>query len=143
VYPFSDAFAAWRETQQLPFRALAPVVLVALGASLLALFALVSDAIGRRAHELGIRAALGASPSRNASLVVRSIGGSVGAGLCLGIGMTLLIAPRFAQLAHLGEIPGWMPVTCGLSFVPAAAAAVLRPIIRSANVAPAQLLREL
>ena len=143
VFPFTDAFAAWREAQRLPIRAMAPVVIAALGASLLALFALVSDAIGRRTHELGIRAALGASPVRNAGLILRSIGGPVSAGLCLGVGATLLIAPHFAQLAHLGVIPRWIPVACGLTFVPAAAAAVLRPIVRSAKVPPGQLLREL
>lgn len=143
IFPFANAFVAWRELQEVPLRAIAPVVIIAFVAALLGMIAIVSDAIGRRMQELGIRAALGASPLRNAGVIVRSVSAPLGVGVALGVVLTIFIARPFAQLTGLGDIPGWVPVAWALSFLPAAALAVMKPIVRSVTVAPAQLLREL
>lgn len=105
----------------------------------LGLYALVAQLVAERTRELGIRAALAAAPARLVSLVVRSVGASVLAGLGAGV-LVATLAVRllsrflfetgpFDPLAWTGAVLVLLAVGSTAVFVPARRAARLDPAV--------------
>jgi hypothetical protein len=107
------------------------------------LFSVFTLAVARRKKELGIRAAIGASPGRLRRLVLKD-GAYVGlAGLALG-GLGAVLAARVIRSLEY-NITGADPVSLAFvlfSILVVVIAAMWRPAQRAARVDPALLLRE-
>ena len=110
--------------------------------SSIGLFGVVAFSVARRTRELGIRIAVGASPSMVTRMVVgeqaRLIGLSLGLGLLLSLGVA-----RALQSVVFG-IPWADPVTFLLVFVTLAGVALIAsylPAVRATRISPSVALR--
>jgi putative ABC transport system permease protein len=83
-------------TLSLTLLALLPLALASVG-----LFAVLAHHVSRRRHEMGIRLALGADPSRLGSMVVKEAFAMVGLGVVLGLGGAL-VGTRLLQSLLFG-----------------------------------------
>jgi putative ABC transport system permease protein len=140
--PFGAAMASWVEVQSVPARVVAPLAAVTLFAALISVFALVSHSIRQRLRDLGIRAALGASPMQNAAQIVRSVTPPVGVGVILGIALSVAIVKPVVAFAHIGEFHIWIPLLAAMVFLITAAIAVARPISRAVRASATRLLAD-
>jgi putative ABC transport system permease protein len=103
---------------------------VALLLAAIGIYGVVSYSVANRTGEMGIRAALGASPRSLVGLVLRTGLGMTAAGLLLGI-LGALGLPRLLATLLIG-IGGWSPLTM------AAVAAILGAIALLACYVPAR-----
>jgi hypothetical protein len=117
--------------------ALVAVVLAAVG-----VFAVLSAYVAQRARELGVRAALGATPGDLRRLVLSRIVSPAALGLVLGTA-AVLAASRLLQplLFEVNAIDGWAVSAAWLTMGSATAAAALLPTRRAGRVDPVALLR--
>jgi putative ABC transport system permease protein len=134
----SEAVARQRFTMFLAgtFAALALVL------CLVGLYAVVSYSVAERTHELGVRLALGASPSRLLSLVLVDGLKIVGLGVALGLAGALALA-RFLETQLFGvkaHDPGTFLAVSVLLFG-AAIAGCMIPARRATRVDPMTALR--
>ena len=117
---------------------IAALVMAAVG-----LFAAMSQAVGRRTREIGVRMALGAAPAQIARATVAqgarvvAVGGAAGVALALGAGQ--LIEERLYGLAPHDAVSLGI---AALVLAGAALAASWAPARRAAHVDPARALRE-
>ena len=128
-----------RETRLLLWRALA-ALMVLLG--VIGIYGVVSYAVSRRRHEIGVRLALGATAFEIRTLFVRR--GLVLASLGVGIGLGGAVALTRLMQSLLFGISPLDPVTFGAMPVVLAAAAVLAsylPARRATKVDPLVALR--
>ncbi|MGA3039316.1 MAG: ABC transporter permease [Bryobacteraceae bacterium] len=113
------------------------VVLAGIG-----LYGLLAYTVARRTSEIGIRMALGASPSSVRRLVLREVLGMVGTGLVAGGSMVLWSKPLvngvLADLKWESALP--LAAGCGVT-IAAALAASYGPVRRAARVDPMVALR--
>ncbi|MBP7481541.1 MAG: ABC transporter permease [Lacunisphaera sp.] len=115
---------------------------VALLLAALGLYGLVSFAVGTRTREIGVRVALGASPTDVLALVFGGTGRLVLAGLAAGLLLTLGLARFIASLLY--EVPAYDPATyAGVSLLLAAVVllAAWSPTQRATRVDPLVALR--
>jgi predicted permease len=106
------------------------------------LFCVLTFSVAERRREIGIRAALGATPGRLARLVL--VDGAIVAAAGLAVGAAGAVAlDRAAAALHYGVTPGdpltWTAVIAGLGLL--ALAACVRPMREAMRVDPARLLR--
>jgi putative ABC transport system permease protein len=112
----------------------------------LGLYGVTSYAVSQRHRELGIRMALGAAPQGVVSLVLKRVGLLLGAGVALGIGLSLLAA-RAVQATLTTLLHGLEPhdpLTLAVAaFVLAliGTAAGWIPALRASRIDPASVLR--
>ena len=108
----------------------------------LGIVGLVSYAVSQRVKEIGIRMALGASPLRVLSVVLRNLSMSVCAGLIAGLigaaALSQVLRGRLFGLSHLD--PGAYVAAIGFFVVSAAIAAVI-PAQRALRIDPLKALR--
>lgn len=100
----ADAFAPWR------FSVTMFVLLAAIGVLLSAvgLFALVAYSVAQRSREIALRLALGAEVSRVRGMIVWQAGRLAIAGIAIGAGLSLLLAPLGSSLLFgVGPHDGW------------------------------------
>lgn len=115
---------------------------IALCLAVLGLYGVLSYLVARRAHEIGIRVALGASARRVAGGVVRRamvmaiIGGAIGIGGSLGLSSVVA-----NQLFGITPIDPLTYATVPLVLVMAAVLAALVPARRAARVDPMRAMR--
>lgn len=108
----------------------------------LGIYAVVAYTVERRTHELGIRAALGASASRIARMVVLESLATVGLGIAAG-----LVLAALATRGLEGVLYGVHPldavtfVGTGVLLLAAACVAAFLPARHAANANPAELLK--
>jgi predicted permease len=107
------------------------------------LYGVISYLVVRRTNEIGIRMALGATPARILSMVVREAATLLAAGLIAGIVLALIAGRQAAALLY--ELKPYDPPTMlvaalGLSIV--ALTATLLPARRAARLEPTTALRE-
>ncbi|HEY6894072.1 MAG TPA: FtsX-like permease family protein, partial [Rhodanobacteraceae bacterium] len=93
----SDRIAATLENRKSLLGALGAFAAATLALSMLGLAAVLSSAIRRRTAEIGIRMALGATPSRVRNLILRQGTLLVGAGIALGLAAGLAFARILAD----------------------------------------------
>ncbi|HEY6825571.1 MAG TPA: FtsX-like permease family protein, partial [Gemmatimonadaceae bacterium] len=116
--------------------------LVALLLSAIGIFGIVSQVVASRMHELGIRAALGATPMDLMTMALRSGVRQAMAGLVIGIVAALMLTRVLATLLH-GVTPT-DPLTFGAVVVVTGLVAVIAsvaPAGRAARVDPNAVLR--
>ena len=98
--------------------------------------------VGRREREIGIRAALGATPASLVRLMLRRAEKLVGIGLLLGLAASVVAAGGLASLLY--EIDPRDPLTLAAAAVVlglAAMFAAFAPARRAGRVDPATVLR--
>ena len=106
------------------------------------LYGVVSYAVSRREHEIGLRMALGASRGSVFRMIYRQSLPVVVAGLGIGLGMALLVARAVGSVV---VVPVWEPGTyafVALSLAVAALGACYLPARRAMAVEPMIALRE-
>ena len=116
---------------------------LALVLSAIGIFGIVSQIVATRRHELGIRAALGASPRELVMLSLRTGVRQTVAGLVIGVVLALMLTRALTALLH-GVEPA-DPLTFGTVLAVTAAvalAATLWPARRAGRVNPMTVLHE-
>jgi putative ABC transport system permease protein len=118
---------------------------VALVLAAVGLYGVISYSVGQRAHEIGIRMALGAKRSDVLGMVLRQGMTLVAAGLAAGLAVALIMSRMLASLSSLlYEVSATDPVIlAGVVLVLAAAATVActLPALKATRVDPVTALR--
>jgi predicted permease len=117
--------------------------ILALVLSAIGIFGIVAQIVATRQHELGIRAALGATPGELVMLSLRSGVRQTVVGLVIGIVLALVLTRALSALLH-GVTPT-DPMTFGLVLLVTAAVALLAtlgPARRAGRVDPVAVLHE-
>jgi putative ABC transport system permease protein len=115
---------------------------VAFGLAGIGLFGVMSYAVSQRTQEIGVRVALGATPSNVLSLVFRQGGWQLGSGLALGLGAALFAAQLLTTFLYgvspqdLTTFGGTMVLLGSVGIV-----AILIPALRALRVNPVVALR--
>ena len=128
--------------QRFAMQTLGLFAIVALVLSAIGIFGIVSQMVASRAHELGIRAALGATPRQLTALGLGAGLRQVLVGLALGIGAALLLTRALASMLH--GVKPTDPLTFATVAVVTGAAAVaasVLPALRAGRVDPNVALR--
>lgn len=144
----AESHAAYARRFTAPIDILNPMVTVfglfALLLASLGTYGVVSHAVARRSHELGVRAAMGARPGQLVGLIARR--GALMAAAGLGVGGVLLIpvlrvaGSTLEGFALEGVDPVIVTGIAGVLLVTTMLAAVL-PAMRAGRVDPADVLR--
>lgn len=115
---------------------------LALGLGAFGLYAVMSDIVGMRTREIGIRVALGARPREVVGMVTRSRMSLVAVGAGLGLISAFALSQSLgSELAEVGEIA---PGICAGALAVLAVASLLAcvaPAIRASRVDPVVALR--
>jgi len=113
------------------------VILASIG-----IYGVISYAVSRRASEIGIRIALGASPREILWKIVRNALGLVGAGLLVGIPVVLLGAGLLGPLLyHVNPRDGITFLSAAGLLIGVAILAAIVPALRAARLDPVVALR--
>jgi predicted permease len=134
----SSAFAQQRLIARLTsFFGVLSLVLAAIG-----LYGVTAHNAGRRTSEIGVRLALGATRGQVVRLVLRSVFGSVVAGLLIGLPLTFAVG-RFlgSQLYGTSPFESAAIVTAVVALASAALVASSVPAIRASSISPVDALR--
>ncbi len=119
------------------FAGLAVVMVVA------GLYGVLSQLVGYRRREIGVRMALGATRASVAQLVLRQgsvlVGAGLGAGLILAFAAARLVK---SFLYHVQPLDGWSYAAVSLALAIIGLLAALFPARRAAAIEPMQALRE-
>jgi ABC-type antimicrobial peptide transport system permease subunit len=110
--------------------------------AVIGLYGVVSYAVGRRVHEIGLRMALGASRASVFRMIYRQSVMIVGAGLAAGLAMALLVARAVGSMVVVSV---WDPATylfVATILALAALASCYLPARRAMAVEPMVALRE-
>jgi putative ABC transport system permease protein len=130
----------WRH--RLGAAAIGTLGVAALAIALLGVFGVTNHLVGRRAHEMGVRIALGAQPRAIVRLVLTESGWLVLGGVALGIAGASGAARYVAALLY--EVSAWDAATFLVAAFGLAAAAMLAsygPARRAAKIDPILTLR--
>jgi ABC-type antimicrobial peptide transport system permease subunit len=115
---------------------------LALGLAALGVFGVITLIAAERTVEVGIRMALGATPSSVLALVLGQAVNLTLAGIALGAVAALLLAPVLkAQLFAIGATDPLTYAAVALALVATATLAALVPARRAMSVDPVQALR--
>jgi ABC-type lipoprotein release transport system permease subunit len=142
IRPLGDAVVALISQEQLLARLSGIVAALGLALAALGLYGVVAYAVTCRRSEFGIRLALGAPPNHIWRLVLRETMTLVGAGIAVGLVLSLL-ASR-AMSAFVAESPAIDPRTAGVATLCLATIALIAgwfPAWRASRTDPAATLR--
>jgi ABC-type antimicrobial peptide transport system permease subunit len=116
---------------------------LALALSAIGVYGVISQFVGRRRREWGIRVALGLTPARVVGLVVRRAFALILPGIALGIGGALVLTQIMAALLYGVSAGDWFAFgTASLALLVAGALAALLPALRAGRTDPALVLRD-
>jgi len=140
--PLSQRVAASVDQPRFAAAVLVAFALVALVLASVGLYGVLSYGVSQRRRELGVRAALGASPGDLVGIVVREGLALATVGLAAGLGAAAALT-RFMQAALFGVEPldAVSFAAAPLVLLLVAAAACLLPAARAAATDPAEALR--
>jgi predicted permease len=114
----------------------------ALFLTMIGLYGVVSFAVSRRAREIGVRVALGATPRDVVSLVLRQgmtlIAGGTAAGLVLAFALSRMLAAGLEPIEPAGPLTF---VAIGGTLILTALIGILRPVRRAVSLDPMTALR--
>ncbi len=117
--------------------------LAALALAAIGLYGLMAFAVGERAHEIGVRMALGAGPGRVRRLVVRRGLVLAAAGLALGLGVGVTAAGALGGVLYdVGQLDPASLAGSSLLLLAVAVAACWIPATRAARLDPVTVLRK-
>jgi putative ABC transport system permease protein len=114
---------------------------LALALAVFGLYSVVSHTVVRRTNEFGIRMALGARRGEILRLVFTSTAGSVGAGLAVGIALSLALARVIGAWTHESSREPLLLAAVVLVLASAAGAACVVPARRASAIDPMAALR--
>jgi len=118
--------------------AIAALLLASIG-----IYGVMSYAVSRRTHEIGIRMAVGATPGEIMRMILSQSGKLLLIGLCCGLALTLALGRLLSNL--LFGVSAFDPVVlalvCGLLLIVAIAASSI-PAWRAARIDPLHALRQ-
>lgn len=121
---------------------LAAFCAIALCLAAFGVFGVIGLTVTERAHELGIRAALGASPGELVRMVLAAAMTPAALGAALGLGGALAAGRVLqSQLFAIGPHDPWSLALAVLTVLIAACLAALGPALRAARRDPMQVLR--
>jgi putative ABC transport system permease protein len=126
------------------FRTTLLLILGALGLAIAAvgIYGVTARAVGERTRELGVRLALGATPSGLLSLVMRQALTAIGTGLAAGAALAAMAAATMRQtLANLDHADPWSAVIAIVVLAAIAALAAIIPARRAVAMDPTTALR--
>jgi predicted permease len=109
------------------------------------LYGLVSFSVGRRAHEIGIRVAMGASPADVLALVFREAVSRLGIGAAIGVAVALAAAQVMKAALYRARVSPTDPIALAAAMAVVAAVGLLAayvPARRALRVNPIDALRE-
>jgi len=148
IFRISTMAAFFHDRAMLGPRLIAQIV-TATGAmgllmAIVGLYGVVAYAVSRRTREIGIRLAIGATPSRVARMVVRQGAVFTVVGLAVGLGLAIPIVRTIVPNFVIGTDPLGPAVLLGVPAILAAAmmAACWIPARRAAKVDPTRALRQ-
>jgi hypothetical protein len=142
LLPLSERFDRLYAFERLVTRVMLAFAAVALLLASVGLYAAVSRVVGRRTHEIGVRAALGATAHDIRRLVLASAATPVGLGLAIGLAASVAVNRALAP-DLVGVMPG-DPATLSLAttiLVAAAALGCVIPARRATRLDPVIALR--
>jgi ABC-type antimicrobial peptide transport system permease subunit len=106
------------------------------------LYGVLSYLVSERTRELGLRAALGATPGTLLEMIVRSGIASALLGVVLGLGIVIVVAGKLGSLLYQTSPRDPMVLAAaGLVVVVVALAASVVPGLRATKVDPMEALR--
>jgi predicted permease len=108
----------------------------------LGLYLLMAQFVMARYRELGVRAAIGASPRHLAALVLRHASATIGLGIAIGVPLALALARTLGSQLVVTTPTRPVVFTAAIALAAAGAALVWLPTRRAADVDPARTLRE-
>jgi len=118
--------------------AVVAVLLAALG-----IFGVLALAVARRAPEIGVRMAVGATPRAVVGMVLRRAAGLCAMGVALGVAGSAIVGRTLG--AFLFDVRRWDPGVYGVVvalLLTVALAAALVPALRAAGTSPARVLKD-
>lgn len=116
---------------------------LALGLAILGVYAVVAESVAQRIPEIGIRIALGATPSNVMRLVVSQGGWMAAAGIALGLGGALALSRAMTTLVFgVATTDPLAYVTASLSLLAATLVACGIPARRASRIDPVIALRQ-
>jgi predicted permease len=142
VKPFQDVIDPQTRSWTLGATMFGIFGLLALVVAAIGLYSVLSFDVAQRTREIGIRGALGASSGTLLSMVVRRALLMTAAGIAIGAGVAILLAPRVSEL--LFDVDARDPMTfgsVGLALILVAFFASLMPALRATRVDPNVALR--
>ena len=143
VRPMTDVIATSVAGRETPMRLLAGFALVGLVLAAIGVYGVLAYYVSQRTREIGVRAALGATRSQLAGLVVRQSLVSISAGVILGVAGSIATGGLLADLLY-GVKPGDPEVLVSIVglLVAAALLASWLPARRAASIDPLVALRD-
>ena len=142
VRPLWDALRSGVGQDRLLAALSAAFGLLALTLASVGLYGVVAYTVERRAQEIGIRVALGATRAEIAAFFLRQAGGLILGGIAIGLAAAL-VAVRFLRGLLFGIVPydPAMLASAALLLAVVAVSAALVPSCRAARLDPTQALR--
>jgi ABC-type antimicrobial peptide transport system permease subunit len=130
------------ERQRLAGQLLAVLGGLALLLAMLGIYGVVSFAVSRRQHEVGIRIALGAARDSVVRLFVRDVAAVVLIGAAVGIALSIPVSRAIGQFfTGSGASPTAMAAVAGVLVLTSLAATIV-PATRAARTDPTNALRQ-
>lgn len=142
IVPFAQQVRSRLDQQQMIAQLMTIFGLLALTLATVGLYGVTSYGVERRTNEIGIRMALGADRSRVVSMVMRAVALQSGAGLVIGIPLTLAAGHVLAnKLVGVGSFSLGVFAIAMLGLLLSALIAGFLPARRAASIDPMQALR--
>jgi ABC-type antimicrobial peptide transport system permease subunit len=116
---------------------------LALALAAVGVYGVMALVVAERTQEVGVRLALGAEPRQVLAMLVGQAAGLAGAGIAVGLGLALVLAPLLAsQLYAVAPADPLSLVAAPLALLATALAASVIPARRAMRVDPATALRD-
>jgi len=120
----------------------AAFAIAALMLAVAGIYAVIAGSVAERTREIGVRSAFGAAPRDIVALVVGQGGRLAGAGVVVGLVVTLLVTRYLRSLLFgVGATDPVVLTTVALALGAVAIAACLFPALRAARIDPSRALR--
>lgn len=139
--PLDAVLSRARASQAITMLLLIAAATVAAAVGTIGIYAVVSCAVAQRRAEIGVRIAMGATPSQVTAMIVRHSTAIVATGIVTGVALSVVSA-RIGRALLFGVAPGdWtIPAQVAISALVVAAAACGWPAWRAARIDPVRAL---